>query len=71
MSFEIPQVFISSTSEFAAERKELAQSLKSLPDFDFHPFIYEEEAAASAERSAVDPSGSASPERTLIDRYTP
>jgi len=45
MSFEIPQVFISSTSEFAAERKELAQSLKSLPDFDFHPFIYEEEAA--------------------------
>jgi hypothetical protein len=45
MSFAVPQVFISSTSEFAEERKALAQSLKSLPDFDFHPFIYEEEAA--------------------------
>ena len=45
MSFKVPQVFISSTSEFVAERKELAQKLKSLPDFDFHPFIYEEEAA--------------------------
>src|SRR6266446_7552756 len=45
MSFAVPQVFISSTSEFAAERKALAQALQSLPDFDFHPFIYEQEAA--------------------------
>lgn len=45
MSWRVPQVFISSTSEFAAERKELQQALASIPDFDFKPYIYEEDAA--------------------------
>lgn len=45
MSFAIPQVFISSTSEFAAERKQLEQELASLKDFDFKPYIYEADAA--------------------------
>ena len=44
MSFEIPQVFISSTSEFAQERRELAAKLRALGDFRCEPFIYEEEA---------------------------
>lgn len=48
MSFAIPQVFISSTSEFAEERKALRQALSSIPDFEFKPFIYEEESARSA-----------------------
>ena len=43
MSFEIPQVFISSTSEFRDERKHLANELGGL---QFAPFIYEEEAAS-------------------------
>ena len=47
MSFSIPQVFISSTSEFAEERRQLQQALSSIPDFDFKPFIYEEESARS------------------------
>jgi hypothetical protein len=45
MSFAVPQVFISSTSEFAAERKQLEQALGSLNDFDFKPYIYEADAA--------------------------
>ena len=45
MSFAVPQVFISSTSEFAAERKQLEQTLRSLQDFEFEPYIYEEDAA--------------------------
>ncbi len=45
MSFAVPQVFISSTSEFAAERKQLEQALASLNDFDFKPYIYEADAA--------------------------
>ena len=43
MSFQMPQVFISSTSEFAAERKQLAAALSAS---QFAPFIYEEEAAS-------------------------
>jgi len=45
MSFRIPQVFISSTSEFAAERQQLQQALANIPDFDFKAYIYEEDAA--------------------------
>lgn len=45
MSYNVPQVFISSTSEFAAERKQLQQALSTIPGFDFKPYIYEEEAA--------------------------
>ncbi len=55
MSWPVPQVFISSTSEFAAERKQLQQALVSIPDFDFKPYIYEEDAA-----------GPASPEKHLM-----
>lgn len=44
MSFSIPQVFISSTSEFAAERKRLAQAIDTMADMDFRAFIYEEES---------------------------
>ncbi len=47
MSFQVPQVFISSTSEFAAERKELERAIASIPDFSFKAFIYEEESARS------------------------
>jgi hypothetical protein len=45
MSFQMPQVFISSTSEFAAERKQLAEALSAS---QFAPFIYEEEAASGS-----------------------
>ena len=44
MSFEVPQVFISSTSEFAAERRALADKLRALGEFRVEPFIYEEES---------------------------
>lgn len=55
MSFETPQVFISSTSEFAAERKSLAGAIASMQDMDFHPYIYEEEAlpGTSAEQQCA------------------
>jgi hypothetical protein len=55
MSFSTPQVFISSTSEFAAERKSLAGAIASMKDMDFHPYIYEEEAlpGTSAEQQCA------------------
>lgn len=55
MSFSIPQVFISSTSEFAAERKALAGAIAAMQDMDFHPYIYEEEAlpGTSAEQQCA------------------
>jgi hypothetical protein len=43
MSFSIPQVFISSTSEFAAERRKLATAIDSMEDMDFKAYIYEDE----------------------------
>jgi hypothetical protein len=47
MSLTIPRVFISSTSEFAAERELLRQQIESLPDFRFSAYAYEAEAAGS------------------------
>lgn len=44
MAFEIPQVFISSTSEFGAERREIARVLRALTP-PCEPFVYEEESA--------------------------
>lgn len=43
MSFTMPQVFISSTSEFAAERAKLAAAIDSMSDMDFKAYIYEDE----------------------------
>ena len=43
MSFGIPQVFISSTSEFAAERRSLAAAIDSMEDMDFKAYVYEDE----------------------------
>ena len=43
MSFTVPQVFISSTSEFAAERAKLASTIDSMSDMDFKAYIYEDE----------------------------
>lgn len=43
MSFSVPQVFISSTSEFAAERSKLASAIDSMSDMDFKAYIYEDE----------------------------
>lgn len=43
MSFAVPQVFISSTSEFAAERQKLAAAIDSMSDMDFKAYIYEDE----------------------------
>lgn len=43
MSFSIPQVFISSTSEFAAERLSLAAAIDSMEDMDFKAYVYEDE----------------------------
>ncbi len=43
MSFAVPQVFISSTSEFAAERAKLASAIDSMSDMDFKAYIYEDE----------------------------
>jgi hypothetical protein len=45
MSIAIPRVFISSTSEFAAEREQLKQQIESLPDFRLSAYIYEADAA--------------------------
>ena len=44
----MPRVFISSTSEFAAEREALKQKIESLPDFRLNAYTYEAEAAGSA-----------------------
>ena len=43
MSYTVPQVFISSTSEFAAERSKLASAIDSMSDMDFKAYIYEDE----------------------------
>lgn len=43
MSFNTPQVFISSTSEFAAERKKLASTIDTMSDMDFKAYVYEDE----------------------------
>lgn len=48
MSFSIPQVFISSTSEFAAERSKLAAAIDSMSDMDFKAYIYEDERPPGA-----------------------
>ncbi len=45
MSIAIPRVFISSTSEFAAERAMLKQQLESLPDIDLSAYAYEADVA--------------------------
>jgi len=47
MSLTIPRVFISSTSEFAAERELLKQKIEALPDFRFDAYTYEPEAAGA------------------------
>jgi hypothetical protein len=56
MSISVPRVFISSTSEFAAERELLKKQIESLPDFPINAYIYEADAA-----------GSVSPEDRLRD----
>ena len=43
MSFTVPQVFISSTSEFAAERQKLAAAIDAMSDMDFKAYLYEDE----------------------------
>jgi len=48
MSFSMPRVFISSTSEFAAERELLKQQIETLPDFRLDAYTYEAEAAGAA-----------------------
>jgi hypothetical protein len=48
MSIVVPRVFISSTSEFAAERELLRQQIEALPDFRLHAYVYEADAAGSA-----------------------
>lgn len=48
MSLTIPRVFISSTSEFAAERELLKNQIEALPDFRFSAYTYEAEAAGAA-----------------------
>jgi Domain of unknown function (DUF4062) len=48
MSFSMPRVFISSTSEFASERELLKQQIESLPDFRLNAYTYEAEAAGAA-----------------------
>lgn len=60
MSIIIPQVFISSTSEFAGERALLKKEIDSLQDIRFNAYVYEADAA-----------GADSPERrlrTVIER---
>jgi hypothetical protein len=44
----MPRVFISSTSEFAAERETLKRQLETLPDFRLSAYTYEAEAAGAA-----------------------
>ena len=56
MSISVPRVFISSTSEFAAERELLRKQIEALPDFPINAYIYEADAA-----------GSVSPEDRLRD----
>jgi len=48
MSIVVPRVFISSTSEFAAERELLKQTIETLPDFRLNAYTYEAEAAGAA-----------------------
>ena len=48
MSFTVPQVFISSTSEFASERGKLASAIDSMSDMDFKAYIYEDERPPGA-----------------------
>ena len=48
MSIAVPRVFISSTSEFAAERELLKQKIESLPDLRLDAYTYEAEAAGTA-----------------------
>jgi hypothetical protein len=48
MSFSMPRLFISSTSEFAAERETLKRQLETLPDFRLSAYTYEAEAAGAA-----------------------
>ncbi len=47
MSITVPRVFISSTSEFAAERDQLKKAIEALPDLRLEAYIYEAEAAGS------------------------
>ncbi|HEX3068812.1 MAG TPA: DUF4062 domain-containing protein [Thermoanaerobaculia bacterium] len=47
MSITVPRVFISSTSEFAAERDQLKKAIEALPDLRVDAYIYEAEAAGS------------------------
>lgn len=47
MSISVPRVFISSTSEFAAERELLKKQIESLPDFPISAYIYEADSAGS------------------------
>lgn len=47
MSITVPRVFISSTSEFAAERDLLKKEIDALPDFRVDAYIYEAEAAGT------------------------
>lgn len=45
MSIIVPQVFISSTSEFAGERALLKNEIDSLQDIRFNAYVYEADAA--------------------------
>jgi hypothetical protein len=47
MSITVPRVFISSTSEFAAEREQLKKEIEALPDLRVDAYIYEAEAAGT------------------------
>jgi hypothetical protein len=47
MSIFVPRVFISSTSEFAAERELLRQQIEDLPDVRLAPYIYEADSAGA------------------------
>ena len=47
MSITVPRVFISSTSEFAAERDQLKKAIDALPDLRLDAYIYEAEAAGA------------------------
>jgi hypothetical protein len=47
MSITVPRVFISSTSEFAAEREQVKKEIEDLPDMRFDAYVYEAEAAGS------------------------
>jgi hypothetical protein len=47
MPITVPRVFISSTSEFAAEREQLKKEIEDLSDMRFGAYVYEAEAAGS------------------------